>query len=69
MSHNWKKLYVDARKRDLEFDVNDRVYLKICSMKGVIRFGKKGKLSPQNVGPNQIFRSVGKVAYDLDLAN
>ncbi|WMV13376.1 hypothetical protein MTR67_006761 [Solanum verrucosum] len=59
----------DVRRRDLEFDVNDWVYLKISLMKGVMRFGKKGKLSSRYVGPYQILRSVSKVAYELHLTN
>ncbi|WMV57916.1 hypothetical protein MTR67_051301 [Solanum verrucosum] len=50
--------YDDVRRRDLEFDVHDWVYLKISPMKGVMRFGKKGKLSPRYVGPYQILRRV-----------
>ncbi|WMV25018.1 hypothetical protein MTR67_018403 [Solanum verrucosum] len=57
------------RRRDMDFDVHDWVYLKISPMKGVMRFGKKGKLSPQYVGPYQILRRVGKVAYKIDLQN
>ncbi|KAH0644963.1 hypothetical protein KY284_032847 [Solanum tuberosum] len=56
-------------RRDLEFDVHDWGYLKISPMKGVMRFGKKGKLSPQYVGPYQILRRVGTVAYELALPN
>lgn len=40
------KSYANVRQRDLEFEVGDRVFLKISSMKEVMRFGKKGKLSP-----------------------
>ncbi|WMV18336.1 hypothetical protein MTR67_011721 [Solanum verrucosum] len=69
MAQSRKKSYVDVRRRDLEFDVHDSVYLKISPMKGVMRFGKKGKLSPRFIGPYQILRRVGKVAYELDLPN
>ncbi|WMV41924.1 hypothetical protein MTR67_035309 [Solanum verrucosum] len=61
--------YDDVRRRDLEFEVNDWVYLKISPMKGVMRFGNKGKLSHRYVGPYQILRHVGKVAYELELPN
>ncbi|WMV41873.1 hypothetical protein MTR67_035258 [Solanum verrucosum] len=64
-----KKSYADVRRRDLEFDVHDWVYLKISPMKGVMRFGKKGKLSPHYIGPYKILRHVGKVAYELSLPN
>ncbi|WMV09669.1 hypothetical protein MTR67_003054 [Solanum verrucosum] len=62
-------VYVDARRRDLEFDVHDWFYLKISPMKGEMRFGKKGKLSSRYVGLYQILRCFGKVAYELDLPN
>uniref|UniRef100_A0A1S3WXM6 Tf2-1-like SH3-like domain-containing protein n=1 Tax=Nicotiana tabacum TaxID=4097 RepID=A0A1S3WXM6_TOBAC len=61
------KSYADIRRRDLEFDVEDWVFLKVSPMKGVMRFGKKGKLSPRYVGPYKIIRRIGRVAYELDL--
>ena len=62
-----QKSYADNRRRDLEFQVDDWVFLKVSPMKGVIRFGKKGKLSPRYIGPYKIVRKVGQVAYELDL--
>ena len=62
-----QKSYSDNRRKDIEFEVNDWVYLKISPMKGVMRFGKKGKLSPRYIGPYKILRKMGKVAYALDL--
>ncbi|XP_070039256.1 uncharacterized protein [Nicotiana tomentosiformis] len=62
-----QKSYADVRRRDLEFDVEDWVFLKVSPMKGVMRFGKKGKLNPRYVGPYKIIRRIGKVAYELDL--
>ncbi|WMV14028.1 hypothetical protein MTR67_007413 [Solanum verrucosum] len=53
-TQSWKKSYAYVRRRDLEFDVNDSVYLKISPMKGVMRFEKKGKLSPHYVVPYRI---------------
>ena len=64
-----QKSYSDNRRKDIEFEVNDWVYLKISPMKGVMRFGKKGKLSPRYIGPYKILRRVGKVVYELDLPN
>ncbi|MUG03910.1 hypothetical protein ECC01_23490 [Bacillus tequilensis] len=49
------------------FEKGDKVYLKISPMKGVVRFGKKGKLSPRSMGPYEILQRVGKVAYELKL--
>ena len=62
-----QKSYSDVRKRDLEFEVNDWVYLKVTPMKGVVCFGKNGKLSPRYVGPYRIVKRVGKVVYELEL--
>nr|XP_009792468.1 PREDICTED: uncharacterized protein LOC104239522 [Nicotiana sylvestris] len=57
----------NVRRRDLEFDVEDWVLLKVSPMKGTMRFGKKGKLSPRYVGSYKIIPRIGRVAYDLDL--
>ncbi|RVW80134.1 Retrovirus-related Pol polyprotein from transposon 17.6 [Vitis vinifera] len=48
------KSYADHRRRDLEFEVGDHVFLKVSPMKSVMRFGRKGKLSPRFVGPFEI---------------
>ena len=55
------------RRRDLEFEVDDWMYLKVSPMKAIMRFGKKGKLSPRYIGPYRIIRRIGRVAYELDL--
>ena len=60
-----QKSYADNRRRQLEFEVGDWVFLKVSPMKGVMRFGKKGKLNPRYIGPYQIVRRIGKVAYVL----
>ena len=59
-----QKSYAAVRRRELEFQVDDWVFLKVSPMKGVMRFGKKGKLSPRYVGPYKILKRVGKVAYE-----
>ncbi|CAN4119665.1 unnamed protein product [Withania somnifera] len=61
------KSYVDARRRGLEFSIGDWVFLKVSPMKGVMRFGKKGKPSPRNIGPYKTIRRYGRVAYELEL--
>ena len=66
-AYSQQKSYVDQRRRDLEFEEGDKVYLKILPMKGVVRFGKKGKLSPRYVVPFEILQMVGKVSYELKL--
>ncbi|WMV07980.1 hypothetical protein MTR67_001365 [Solanum verrucosum] len=54
-------------RRELEFEVDDWVYLKVLPMKGVMRFGKKVELSPWYIEPYQISKRIGKVAYELEL--
>ncbi|KAL4037023.1 hypothetical protein IC575_000606 [Cucumis melo] len=61
------KSYADVRRKDLEFEVGDMVFLKVAPMKGVLRFAKKGKLSPRFVGPFEILERIGPVAYRLAL--
>ncbi|WMV40886.1 hypothetical protein MTR67_034271 [Solanum verrucosum] len=58
---------VDALSKPLEFEVNYWVYLKVSPMKGVMRFGKKRKLSPRYIGPYRIVKRIGNVAYELEL--
>lgn len=62
-----QKAYVDRRRQELEFMVGDQVVLRVSPMKGVMRFGRKGKLSPRYVGPFEIVQRVGAVAYRLAL--
>ncbi|GKD22234.1 hypothetical protein Tco_1223937, partial [Tanacetum coccineum] len=61
-----QKSYADKRRKPLEFSVGDYVLLKVSPWKGVVRFGKKGKLAPRLVGPFEIIEKVGPVAYRLD---
>ena len=67
MAYCQKKSYANHRRRDLEFEEGDKVYLKLSPMKGVVRFGKKGNLSPPYVGPYEILQRVCKVYYELRL--
>ena len=53
--------------KDLEFEVEDRVFLKLSPWKGVVRFGKRGTLNPRYIGPFEIVERIGPVAYRLDL--
>ncbi|KAA0064254.1 DNA/RNA polymerases superfamily protein [Cucumis melo var. makuwa] len=62
-----QKSYADVRRKDLEFEVGDMVFLKVAPMKGVLRFEKKRKLSPRFVGPFEILERIGLVAYRLAL--
>ncbi|GKD73879.1 putative reverse transcriptase domain-containing protein [Tanacetum coccineum] len=62
-----QKSYADNRRKPLEFEVGDRVMLKVLPWKGVVCFGKKGKLAPRYVGPFEILERIGPVAYRLRL--
>ncbi|GKE57012.1 putative reverse transcriptase domain-containing protein, partial [Tanacetum coccineum] len=62
-----QKNYADKRRKPLEFQVGDKVMLKVSQWKGVIRFGKQGKLNPRYIGPFKILAKVGTVAYRLEL--
>ncbi|GJR17806.1 hypothetical protein Tco_0966333, partial [Tanacetum coccineum] len=62
-----QKSYANVRRRPLEFQVGDRGMLKVSPQKGVIRFGKRGKLKPRYIGPFNILKRFGPVAYTLEL--
>ncbi|GJW88951.1 putative reverse transcriptase domain-containing protein [Tanacetum coccineum] len=62
-----QKSYADKRRKPLDFSVGDYVLLKVLPYKGMVYFGKKGKLAPRFVGPFEIVEKVGPVAYRLDL--
>ncbi|GKE58928.1 hypothetical protein Tco_1498113 [Tanacetum coccineum] len=62
-----QKNYVDKRHKPLEFEVGDRVLLKVSPWKGVVRFRKKDKLALRYVGPFEILERIGLVAYRLRL--
>nr|CAD1831725.1 unnamed protein product [Ananas comosus var. bracteatus] len=62
-----QKSYADRRRRDIEFAVGDCIFLKVSPMRGVKRFGVRGKLSPRYIGPYEILERVGTVAYRLAL--
>ncbi|GJU80845.1 reverse transcriptase domain-containing protein [Tanacetum coccineum] len=62
-----QRSYANVRRKPLEFQARDRVMLKVSPSKGVIRFGKRGKLNPWYIGPYKILKRVGSVAYKLEL--
>lgn len=66
ISQSHQKSYVDVRRRELKFEVDYLVFLKVSSMKGVKRFGRNGKLCTYYGGPYCILRRIGSVAYELE---
>ena len=58
-----QKIYADVRRRPLEFEVEDHAFLKVIPKKGVVRFSKRGNLSPRFIGPFEILERVGTAAY------
>ncbi|KAL0546711.1 hypothetical protein IC582_016623 [Cucumis melo] len=62
-----QKSYADVRRKDLEFEIGDKVFLKVAPIKGVLRIERRGKLSPRFVGPFEILEWIGPVAYRLAL--
>ncbi|GJT80916.1 putative reverse transcriptase domain-containing protein [Tanacetum coccineum] len=62
-----QKSYADLKRKPMEFQVGDKVMLKVSPWKGVVRFGKRGKLNPRYVGPFKVIERVGEVAYKLKL--
>ncbi|GJX32390.1 reverse transcriptase domain-containing protein [Tanacetum coccineum] len=64
-----QKSYADKRRRPLEFEVGDKVMLKVAPWKGVIRFGKRGKLNPRYIKPFRIIERIGPVAYRVGITS
>nr|GEY65128.1 hypothetical protein [Tanacetum cinerariifolium] len=62
-----QKSYADRKRKPMKFEIGDRVMLKVSPWKGVVLFGKQGKLNPRYVGPFKVLAKVGKVAYKLEL--
>ena len=66
---NPQKSYTNRRRRPLEFEVGDHVFLKVMPKRGVVIFGKQGKLVPRYIGPFEVLERVSIVAYRLALSS
>ena len=62
-----QKSYVHLHRRDIEYVVGDKVFLKVSPWKGILRFGRHGKLSPRYIEPYEVIERVGPLAYKLTL--
>ena len=62
-----QKSYADLKRRNIEYEVGDKVFLKVSPWRKILRFGQKGKLSPRFIGPYEILERIGPVAYQLAL--
>ncbi|GJW77756.1 putative reverse transcriptase domain-containing protein [Tanacetum coccineum] len=66
-ARDWQKSYANLKRKPMEFQVGDRVMIKVSPWKGVVHFGKQGKLNPRYVEPFKVLEKVGSVAYKLEL--
>ncbi|GJY32134.1 putative reverse transcriptase domain-containing protein [Tanacetum coccineum] len=62
-----QKTYADLKRKSMEFQVGDRVMLMVSPWKGVVRFGKRGKVNPKYVRPFKVLEKVGAIAYKIEL--
>ena len=67
VAHSRQKNYPDSKRKEIVYEVGDRVYLRVSPLRGVKRFGVKGKLAPRFVGPYKILERMGEVSYKLEL--
>ena len=62
-----QKSYADTKRNEVTYEVGDRASLRVSPLRGVKRFGVKGKLAPRFVGPYRVFKRMGEVPYKLEL--
>ena len=62
-----QKPYADLKRRDIEYELGDKFFLKVSQWRKILRFGQKGMLSPRFIGPYEILKRVGPMAYRLAL--
>ena len=62
-----QKSYADQHRKEMGFEIGDKVFLKVSPWRGIMRFGNKGKLSPRYIGPYEITEKIGPLAYRLAL--
>ena len=62
-----QKSYADLKRKVIEYEVRDKVFLKVSLWRKILRFGKKGKSSQRFIGPYEILERIGPVAYRLAL--
>ena len=67
MATDRQKSYADLKRKDTHYEIGEKVFLKVSPWKKVMRFGRKGKLSPRFIGPYEVIEKVGPVAYGLPL--
>ncbi|GKG04594.1 hypothetical protein Tco_0314981 [Tanacetum coccineum] len=67
VTHDRQKSYANLKRKQMEFQVGDKVMLKVLPWKWVVRFGKRGKLNPRYVGPFKVLEKVGSIVYNLEL--
>ena len=66
-AQEWQKIYVDQHRREMKYQVGEKVFLKVSPWKGILRFGKQGKLSPRYIGLYEIIEKIAPLAYRLAL--
>ena len=62
-----QKSYADSKCKEVVYEIGDRAYLRVSPLRGVKRFGVKGKLAPRFAGPYRVLERMGEVSYKLDL--